>query len=64
MHTKLDSSYRVDENKRWFQTWWPENVPNNVDFEEKSLNEMLDEQVEKYPDLNLIWFLGTWVSYK
>jgi len=64
MHTKLDSSYRVDENKRWFQTWWPENVPYNADFEEKTLNEMLDEQVEKYPDYNLIWFHGTWVSYK
>jgi long-chain acyl-CoA synthetase len=64
MHTKLDSSYRSDENKRWFRTWWPENVPYNVDFEVKSLNEMLDEQVEKYPDHNLIWFHDTWVSYK
>jgi len=64
MHTKLDNSYRIDEKKRWFQTWWPENVPYNTDFEEKTLNEMLDEQVEKYPDHNLIWFLGTWVSYK
>jgi hypothetical protein len=46
MQINVDSSYRVDENKRWFQKWWPENVPYNADFEYKSLNEMLDEQVE------------------
>jgi len=60
---KKDDKYQVDENKRWFQKWWPENVPKNTTFEEKTLNEMLDEQVEKYRDQNLIYFLETWMSY-
>jgi len=64
MHTNTNESYQIGENKRWFQTWWPENVPYNSEFEEKSLNEMLDAQVEKYPEHNLIWFLDTWVTYK
>ncbi|MBY9010161.1 MAG: AMP-binding protein [Candidatus Lokiarchaeota archaeon] len=64
MDTSASKSYQIDENKIWFKKWWPENVPYNADFEEKSLNEMLDSQVEKYPDHNLIWFLDTWVTYK
>jgi long-chain acyl-CoA synthetase len=64
MPQNVDKTYYIDENKRWFHKWWPENVPKNVDFKEKSLNEMLDTQVKKYPDQNLIWFLDTWVSYK
>ena len=64
MHTSTSRSYQIDENKRWFQKWWPKNVPYNAEFKEKSLNEMLDAQVKKYPDHNLIWFLDTWVTYK
>jgi long-chain acyl-CoA synthetase len=54
----------VDENKRWFKKWWPEGVPYNTIFEEKSLNEFLDKQVEKYKDRNFIWFLDSWITYK
>lgn len=64
MQSKLNDSYQVDEKKRWFQKWWPSNVPHNIDFKENTLNQMLDEQVEKYPDQNLIWFLDTWVTYR
>ena len=64
MNTNTSKSYQIDESMRWFQKWWPENVPYNAEFEEKSLNELLDTQVEKYPDHNLIWFLDTWVTYK
>ena len=64
MTSNVDNPFYVDENKRWFHKWWPENVPKNVIFEKKSLNDLLDEQTSKYPDHNLIWFLDTWVSYK
>lgn len=60
---KRDDKYQVDENKRWFQKWWPENVPKNIKFKEQTLNEMLDEQVEKYRDNNLIYNLETWMTY-
>ncbi|MBD3193479.1 MAG: AMP-binding protein [Candidatus Lokiarchaeota archaeon] len=63
MPIKKDDKYQVNENKLWFQKWWPEGVPKNTTFEEKTINEMLDEQVEKYPDHNIMWFLETWMTY-
>ncbi|MHA1985795.1 MAG: AMP-binding protein [Promethearchaeota archaeon] len=63
MELNVPNPFTVDENKRWFKKWWPEGVPNNTIFEEKTLNELLDEQVEKYRDKNFIWFLDTWITY-
>ncbi|MFX0048020.1 MAG: AMP-binding protein [Candidatus Hermodarchaeota archaeon] len=54
----------MNENKIWFQKWWPYGVPKNVTFEEKTINQFLDAQVEKYADQNFIWFLETWVTYR
>jgi long-chain acyl-CoA synthetase len=64
MQSDNSNPYYVDENRRWFQKWWPEGVPYNSIFEEKTLNEFLDEQVEKYSDRNFIWFHDTWITYK
>ncbi len=63
MPVKKDDTYQVNENKRWFQKWWPTNVPKNVKFEEMTINDMLDEQVKKYKDDNFLWFLETWMTY-
>ncbi|MHA1492037.1 MAG: AMP-binding protein [Promethearchaeota archaeon] len=56
--------YQVNENKIWFKKWWPDNVPKNVKFKEQTVNQFLDAQVEKFGDLNYIWFLETWVTYR
>jgi len=64
MQSNTSNPFYVNEDKRWFKKWWPKGVPFNTIFEEKSLNELLDEQVEKYTDQNFIWFLDTWVTYK
>jgi len=64
MPIKKNDTYQVDENKRWFKKWWPENVPYNIKFEEKTLAQFLDETVEKYPNNNFLWFLETYVTYK
>jgi long-chain acyl-CoA synthetase len=64
MELDITDPFYVDENKRWFRKWWPEGVPYNTIFEEKSINEFLDEQVMKYSDRNFIWFLDTWITYK
>ena len=64
MELDITDPYNVNENKRWFKKWWPEGVPHNTIFEEKSINELLDEQVMKYSDRNFIWFLDTWITYK
>ncbi|MFX1309374.1 MAG: AMP-binding protein [Promethearchaeota archaeon] len=64
MTLKMQQPFYVDENKRWFKKWWPEGVPFNTTFEEKTLNELLDEQVDKYADENFIWFLDAWITYK
>jgi len=63
MQLNVPDPFNIDENKRWFKKWWPEGVPNNTTFEEKTLNELLDEQVEKYREKNFIWFLDTWITY-
>ncbi len=63
MPIKLDDAYQVNENKLWFQKWWPKNVPKNFALPEKNINEILEEQVEKYKDDNFLWFLETWMTY-
>ncbi len=64
MLLNLRDTFNVDENKRWFKTWWPKGVPFNTRFEEKTLNGLLDEQVKKHAELNFLWFLDTWITYK
>ena len=64
MVLKMQQPFYVNENKRWFKKWWPEGVPFNTNFEEKTINELLDEQVEKYSKENYIWFLNAWITYK
>ncbi|MFX0027970.1 MAG: AMP-binding protein [Candidatus Hermodarchaeota archaeon] len=64
MELDISDPFNVDENKRWFKKWWPDGVPFNTIFEEKSINELLDEQVKKYADHNFIWFLDSWITYK
>ena len=64
MTLKMQKPFYVDENKRWFKKWWPKGVPLNTNFEEKTINELLDEQVDKYKDEKFIWFLDAWITYK
>lgn len=64
MELDISDPFYVDENKRWFKKWWPEGVPYNTIFEEKTINEILDEQVKKFAEKNFIWFLDTWITYK
>ena len=64
MTLKMQQPFYVDENKRWFKKWWPKGVPLNTNFEEKTINELLDEQVDKYKDEKFIWFLDAWITYK
>jgi long-chain acyl-CoA synthetase len=64
MTLKMQKPFHVNENKRWFKKWWPEGVPFNTAFEEKTINDLLDEQVDKYGKNNFIWFLDAWITYK
>ncbi len=62
--SKTSNKWQVNEDKPWFKKWWPKNVPKNVNFEEISLYQLLENQVNKYPDENIMWFLNTWMKYK
>ena len=64
MQLNVPDPFNVDENKRWFSKWWPTGVPKNTKFKEKTINEFLDEQVDKYGDRNFLWFLDSWTTYK
>ncbi|TXT65441.1 MAG: Long-chain-fatty-acid--CoA ligase [Promethearchaeota archaeon] len=54
----------VDEKKQWFKKWWPEEVKKNIEFESLSLGEFFERQREKYGDLNMMWFLESWMTYE
>lgn len=62
----MNNPFYVDESKPWFQSQagWPEQVPKNYDFPEMTLYEMLAESVKKYPDSPVMWFLGTFMSFR
>ncbi|MFX1574132.1 MAG: AMP-binding protein [Promethearchaeota archaeon] len=64
MISDMQDPFYIDESKRWFKKWWPESVPFNTKFEEITVNDLLDEQVKKYANENLIWFLDTWITYQ
>lgn len=64
MTLEMQRPFYVDETKRWFQKWWPEGVPFNTSFEEKTTNELLDEQVDKFAEEKFIWFLDAWITYR
>ncbi len=64
MEAQMQEPFFVNENKRWFKKWWPVGVPFNTSFEEKTINDLLDEQVDKYSKENFIWFLDAWITYK
>ncbi|MFW9876225.1 MAG: AMP-binding protein, partial [Candidatus Thorarchaeota archaeon] len=64
MELDISKPFYVDEDKRWFKKWWPMGVPFNTIFEEKTINELLDEQAKKYATRDFIWFLDTWITYK
>lgn len=55
--------WEVNEDKIWFQKWWPSEVSKNLDFEELTLGEFYDRQRKKYPNHNAMWFLETWMTY-
>ncbi|MFO7796282.1 MAG: AMP-binding protein [Promethearchaeia archaeon] len=56
--------WHVNEEKVWFKKWWPEEVKKNLTFESLSLGEFFERQREKYGDLNMMWFLETWMTYE
>ncbi len=63
MSLNMAKEWQVNEEKAWFKKWWPENVPKNYDFEKITLGEFFDRQRKKYSDNNLIFYLGSWMTY-
>ncbi|MBN1336821.1 MAG: AMP-binding protein [Deltaproteobacteria bacterium] len=62
----MPNPFHVDESRPWFtsEAGWPDEVPKNMEFPEKTLGEFLKESVVKWPDQPAIWFLDTWVTYR
>ena len=56
----------VEESRPWLQpeAGWPENVPKNYQFPSITLYQMLRQTVAKHPDLPVIWFLNSFMSYR
>jgi len=63
-HATITTS--VDESMPWLQpqAGWPAQVPKNYSFPRMSLYEMLSEAAGKYGDLNAVWFLKSFMTYR
>ncbi len=59
----MSKEWQVNEDKAWFKKWWPENVPKYYEFDKITLGEFYDRQRKKYASNNLIYYLGSWMTY-
>ena len=57
------AEWQINEQKAWFQKWWPNNVSKNIQFENMSLGELFERQRKKYPNGRVMWFLHAWMTY-
>ncbi|WP_035253261.1 AMP-binding protein [Desulfatiglans anilini] len=62
----MENPFFVPESRPWFrpEAGWPEQVPRNFDFPRISLYQMLAESAAKHADLQAMWFLETFMSYR
>ncbi len=60
----MTKEWYVNEEKAWFKTWWPKDMPKNVEIEHLTIGEVFERQRKKYADQNLIWFLDSWMTYE
>jgi len=62
----IKQKFRVSEDRPFYKgEFWPQGVPHQLDYDySMTLNDLLDQAVEKWPDYNVMWFLDTWVTYK
>ncbi|MCZ7584028.1 MAG: AMP-binding protein [Deltaproteobacteria bacterium] len=58
--------YFVDESRPWFteEAGWPNEVPKNVEFERRSLGDVLRATAKTHPEITAIWFQGVRMSYR
>ena len=59
----MKNKWFVNEEKAWFKTWWPKDMPKNIEFEEYTMGEFFERARKKHPDNNLFWFLDSWMTY-
>jgi len=59
----MTKKWYVNEEKAWFKTWWPKDMPKNVEIEEFTMGEFFERQRKKTPNNNLFWFMDSWMTY-
>ncbi len=63
-----DKRFHVDESSIWLkkESGWPDEVPKNLELDNRPLAAILDESVEKYGDDRVMWFqpLDATMTYK
>ena len=60
----MTKEWYINEEKAWFKTWWPEDMPKNIEPEHITIGEFFERQRKKYANNNLIWFLDSWMTYE
>ncbi|MBD3228017.1 MAG: AMP-binding protein [Candidatus Lokiarchaeota archaeon] len=63
MVNKIMTYYKVKGDRMWYKHW-PEDIPKNIDIpEDMSVDDMLKDTVEKYPDYPAMVFKGREWTY-
>lgn len=60
----LNSSYFVSPERPWFSSHWPEEVPKNLEFSEKTVDTLIRDAAHRWPNRSAVWFLGSRFSYR
>lgn len=60
----ISQDWQINEEKAWFKKWWPTKVPKNTNFEKITLGDFFERRRLSYPDENLIYFLGSFMTYE
>lgn len=53
-----DKNFHVDESKIWFkkESGWPDEVPKNLELDNRTLYQMLEDTAKEYGNNRAVWF--------
>lgn len=59
-----DTTFRVPSDRPWFSTHWPEEVPKNLEFSDKTVDTLVRDAAIRWPTRPAVWFLDMRFTYR
>ncbi len=60
----LNTDYVVSPDRPWFSAHWPTEVPRNLEFSEKSVDSLIRDGANRWPNRPAVMFLGSQFTYR